>query len=107
MGDSGDECRIGIRRGNQFQQPHIARRIKEVRAEPRTAKICRESFCDLRDRKTAGVGGDDGAGLTDGINFLQQGPLDFEVLDNRLDDPIDFAQAFQIVIEIPYGDEPR
>ena len=42
-----------------------------MRAEPGAAEIVGESFGDFRDGEAAGVGGDDGAGLADGLYFLQ------------------------------------
>ena len=43
-------ARIRFRRGNDFQQTHVARRIEEVRAEPGPAEVVGESFGDLADR---------------------------------------------------------
>jgi hypothetical protein len=39
--------RIGVGRGNELQQAHVARRIEEVRAEPVAAEVIREAFDDL------------------------------------------------------------
>ncbi len=92
---------------DQFHQPHIARRIKKVGAEPRAPEVFGKSGGDLRHRKSAGVGGDDGARLADGLHLLQQRALDFEVLDDSLDDPVHLGQTLQIVVEISHGDQPR
>ena len=45
--DRFDQRAVGLGRGNQLQQPHIARRIKEVRAEPAAAEIVGETLRDL------------------------------------------------------------
>ena len=70
--DRVDGGAVGFRSGNDFQQPHVARRIEEVRAEPGATEIVGKSFGDFADGQAAGVGGDDGAGLADGFDFLQQ-----------------------------------
>src|SRR5580658_5685601 len=95
---------VGFRSGDEFQQPHIARRIKKVRAEPRALKVFRKSFGDLCHGKSASVGGDYRARFAYRLHLLEQRALDFEVLDNGLDNPIDIGQPFQVVIEISYGD---
>ena len=107
VGDGRDQGGVRFRGGDQLQQPHIARRIKKVRAEPRVPEVLGKSLGDLRHRKSAGVGGDDRAGLTDGFHLLQQRTLDFEVLYDGLDNPIHLGQTFQVVVEISHGDEPR
>ncbi len=80
---------VGFWRGNDFQQAHVARRIEEVRAEPGAAEVVGEAFGDFGHGKSAGVGGDDGAGLADGFYFLEQVALDFQILDDGFDDPVD------------------
>ena len=65
-------ARIGFRRGNDFQQPHVTRRIEEMCSEPGAAKVVGKSFGNFADRQAAGVGRDDGARLADGFDFLQQ-----------------------------------
>ena len=93
--------------GNDFQQPHIPRRIKKVRAEPCSPEVVGESFRDLADRKPAGIGGDDGSRFADRLNFPEQTPLDLQVLNHGLDDPIDVDQFFEIVFEISHGHQAR
>ncbi len=88
MRDGVDRGAVGFRSGNDFEQPHVARRIEEVSAEPRAAEIVGESFGNLADGQTAGVGRDDGSGLTDGFDSFQQRALDVEVFDYRFDDPV-------------------
>ena len=96
---------VGFRRGNEFEQAHVARRIKKVRAEPGAAEVVGESFGDFADGQAAGVGGDDGAGLADGFDFAQQGAFEVEIFDDGFDDPVDFGEFFQIIVEVADGDE--
>ena len=65
VGDGVDQRGVGVGGGDQFQQPHVARRIKKVRAEPRAPEVVGKSLGDFGHRKSAGVGGDDRAGLAD------------------------------------------
>jgi len=76
-----------------------------VRTEPRAAEVVGEAFRDFADGKTAGVGGNDGAGLTDCVDLLEQAALDVEVLDNSFDDPVDVGEFLEIVFKIADGDE--
>ena len=105
MRDCINQRAIGLRCGNHLQQAHVARWIKEVRAEPGALKFVGESFRDLADREPAGVSGDDRAGPPDGFHFFEQTPFDIEVFNNGLDDPIDVGESSQVVIEIPDGDQ--
>jgi hypothetical protein len=71
VSDSGfDQRGVCVGGGDQLQQAHVARRIEKMRAEPGPAEIFGKAFSDFGYRKPAGVGGDDGAGLADGINLL-------------------------------------
>ena len=57
------------------------------------------------DGQAAGVGGDDGAGLADGFDFLQQRALDVEILDDGFDDPVDVGEFLEVVFEVADGDQ--
>ena len=97
---------IGVGSGNQFQQPHVARRVEEVRAEPAAAEVVGEALDDFGDRQAAGVGGDDRSRLADGIDLAQQFALQLEVFDDRLDDPVHLGELLQVVFEVADGDQP-
>ena len=99
--------RIGVGRRDQFQQPHVARRIEEVRAEPRATEIIWKAFDDFGDGQTAGVGRDDGARFANGFDLAQQAALDFQILDDGLDDPIHIGQLLKIVFKISDRHQPR
>src|SRR5438552_4520762 len=89
--DRFNQRRIRVRSRNNLQQSHVTWRIKKVRAEPRFAEILRESFCNFCYRQTAGVGRDDGSRLAELLHSFEQRSLDLEVLNNYLDDPINFG----------------
>ncbi len=47
---------VRFRCGDNFQQPHVARRIEKMRAQPRLAEIVGEAFGNLCHGQAAGVG---------------------------------------------------
>ena len=100
---AGSASGVGI----DLQQAHVARRIEEVRAEPGAAEVVGEAFDDFRDRQTAGVRGDDGAGLANLFDLAQQAALDLEVFDDGFDDPVDIGELVEIVFEVADGDQAR
>src|SRR3954454_1292488 len=97
--------RVALRSRNNFQQPHVTWRIKEMSAEPGLAEILRKSFCNLRDWQPAGIGGDDGSRLTELLELFKQRSLDLEVFNHYLDDPINLGYPSQIVLKIPRRDQ--
>ncbi len=68
------ERRIGRRPGHDFQQPHIARRVEEVRDQKIALERVAESLGEQRERNRRGVRGDRGAGLAHGVEFAVQLP---------------------------------
>ena len=107
VGNRVDGRAVGVGRRNEFQQPHVPRRIKEVCPKPRTAKIVGESFGNFPHGQPAGVGRNNGPGLADSFYLPQQSPLEIEVLDYRLDDPVHVGQPFEVIVEVADGDQPR
>jgi hypothetical protein len=60
---------VSFCRRDDFKQPHIARWIKEMSAEPAAAKVFRETFDDACNRKPAGIGGNDCPWPANAFNF--------------------------------------
>src|SRR5581483_2407981 len=79
--DGRHRLAVRFRRGDDFQQAHVTRRIEKVRAEPVAAEIVGESFRNRAHRQAAGVGGDDRSRTPRGLHLPQQAALDLEVLD--------------------------
>ena len=73
--------------------------------EPATAKIVRKTFRNFSHRQPAGICSDDGAGLADRLDLLQQRSLEFEIFDHRFDNPIHFSKLLQIILEVADGNE--
>ena len=107
MGDGVHRGGIGVGRGDDLQQAHVARRIEEVGAKPGAAEVVGEAFDNFRDRQTAGIGGDDGAGLANLLDLAQQAALDLEIFDDGFDDPVDIGELVEIVLEVADGDQAR
>ena len=96
---------IGVRRGNDFQQPHVARRVEEMRSKPAAAEVLGETFGDLADGQAAGIGGDDRSRLADLLDLAEQFALEVEIFDDRLDDPVNFGELLEVVFEVADRDQ--
>ncbi len=94
----------GISSRNQLKQLQVARRIEEVCAQKALLERIRAPFRNLVDRQTAGVGGDDGIVSGMLLHAFVDAALDVHALDHRLNDPVGFADAFEIVIEVTQRD---
>ena len=92
--------RIGFRRGNDLHQPHIARRIEEVGAEPAAAQIARHHAGDGSDWKAAGVGGQDGVAFQMGRDARQQGLFDVQIFGDGFDDPVAVRSWARSIVEV-------
>ena len=68
VSDGVDRGPVRLRSGNDFQQAHVARRIKEVCAKPGAAEIVGKSFRNFPNRQSARVGGDHRPGLAYGFH---------------------------------------
>ncbi len=71
----------------------------------RAAEVVGEAFGDFGDGQSAGVGGDDGAGLADGVDLAEEFALEVEVFDDGFDDPVDFGELLEVVFEVADGDQ--
>src|SRR4029077_4577929 len=105
VGDGVHGGAIRFGGGNDLEQAHVARRVKEVRAEPRPAEVVGESFRNFSDGEAAGICGYDGAGLSDGFNFSEQRALNVEIFDDGFDDPVDICEFLDVIFEVADGDE--
>ena len=103
--DDGDVVRIGRGGGNDFEQPHVARRIEEVGAKPMLLQVFVEASHDFRDGKSGGVGGSDGAGFTVLEHLGEQRAFDLKVFGDDFDNPVTAGDQRHIVVEVAEGDE--
>lgn len=76
-----------------------------MRAKPVAAEIFAETFGDGMHGKSAGVGGDDGAGLAHGFYLAEQSALEFEVFDDGFDDPVALGEETEMILEVSGGDQ--
>ena len=74
-------------------------------AKPAAAEIGAEALGDGMHGKAAGVGGDDGSGLADGIDLAQQGAFEVEILDHGFDDPVALGEQRKMILEVSGGDQ--
>ena len=95
----------GTRAGNHFHQVQVTRRIEEVRAQKVAAEFSRETFRDLSERDTAGVGGEDRVRFANLVDAAPKGALDFEIFGDRFDDPVAVCDVAEIVFEVTWRDQ--
>ena len=105
--DRSDRLGPGVRPGDHLEQAHVAGRVEEMGDQEVAAEACRQAVGELGERQGRGVGGDHGARLADPVELAVEGALDVQLLDHRLDDPVDLAKTLQIVLEIAGGHQPR
>src|ERR1700722_4437376 len=98
--DEPNISRIGLGSWNDFQQPHVAWRIEEVRAEPVLSQIVGHPFDNLCNRKTAGVTRNDRTGATVLLQFVEQCSLDLKILRDNFNDPVTVRDEREIVVEV-------
>ena len=98
-GHCGDDGRVGLRRRDHFEQPKVARRVEEVRAQPVAAEVVRAALGQRGDRDAGGVRADDRARPAHGIDPRQQIALDVQALDDGLENPIGVADALEVGVE--------
>ena len=106
-GDGLDGVPVGFRGRDDFDQPHIARRIEEMRPEPPAPQVIRQHRGDRSDGQAARVGGENDVRLQVRSGLFEQRLFDLQVLGDRLDHPVAAAQQPQIVLEIAGGDPRR
>ena len=75
-----------------------------MRAREMLLEILGPPFGDQLNRQAGGVGGDDRAGLAHGFHALEELAFDFEILGDRLDDPVRLAAPRHVVFEISRRD---
>ena len=80
--------RIGVRRRDDLEQPHVARRIEKMRAEPVPAQLQGHPVDNLMNRQPARVAGDDRLRPAMLLHLIEKRPLDFHALRDDLNDPI-------------------
>src|SRR5262249_33127211 len=103
VAEIGDEVRdlgVSFRRGDDFEQMQIARRVEEVRAQKPAAEVVGTPFGEAVERNARSVRRDDGLGAQMWFDAFVERTLDFEVLDYRLDHPVVVFQLRQGVLEI-------
>ncbi len=85
------QAAVGLRGGDDFKQPHVARRIEEMRAEEAVA-VAGEGLRDAADGQAGGVGRQQRLGRQVRQDARQQRGFDFEILGDGFDDPVAVGQ---------------
>jgi hypothetical protein len=92
---------------DDFQQPHIARRVEEMRDAEIVFQRRRHPRRKLAQRNGGGVGGDDRAWLAHRGDLLIERLFDVQPLDHGLDDPVGLGKLAHIVFNVAGRDQPR
>ena len=95
-----DPVRRDVRAANQFQQPHVARRVEEMGDQEVATKEVRHAFRQGRERNGRCVGGDERSILAHRFQLLIERAFDIGSLDDRLDDPVAVGHAVEMIIDI-------
>ncbi len=96
---------VGLRPGDDLQQPHVADGVEEVGDEEVLLHLLGHVRDHGREGDARGVGGDDGAGPPVLRHPLVDLLLDGQVLDHHLDDQIALAEQRGVVVVIGGGDQ--
>jgi hypothetical protein len=103
-----DEGRVALVRGHDLEQVHVAGRVEEVEADEAGAGGLGQTLGDGADAEAGGVAGEDRVRTGGGGHPGEEGLLDVEALDDRLDHEIaGCAGALEVVLEVAGGDAGR
>ncbi len=110
VGEVGDGCgklRVRVLVRDNFQQPHVARRVEEMRDEEVAREGIAQPLCQLMQRDGRCVGGDRGTGPPHRVDFPVERLLDVEAFDDGFDDPIAVRDLGQVVFDVAGSHELR
>ena len=102
---AADHRGIGLGGRDDLEQPQVARRIEEMRAEPVAPEIVATALGQRGDRNAGRVRADDRPGPALLVDPREQLLLDVEPLDDRFHDPVGLGDAIEIGVEAAGGDE--
>ena len=105
--DARQDGRVGLGARDDFEQPHVARRIEEMRDEEIPREGIGQAVDEMRERDRRGIRGYRRAGPAHRFDPAIQGLLDVEPFDDDLDDPIAVGHAGEIVLDVADADEFR
>ena len=98
--------RITRSRWDDLQQPHITRRIEEVRPKPVPLQILIQPRHNLRNRQPRGVRRRDRSWVAMLQHASQQRALDLQVLRHHLDHPVAPCDEREVVVEVAERNQP-
>src|SRR5919107_2688373 len=102
--DGLDDLWVRVLCGYDLHELQVSRRVEEVRAHEASLELLGESLGDAVQWYTRGIGRDDCVFFRRIFDALHELSLGFELLDYGLDDPIRFANASEVLFEVPDPD---
>ena len=91
---------IGVARGDQLDQVHVARRVEEMDAAEVRAQVRRQAFGQAVDRQARGVGSDDRIRRDERSDLAIEVVLPLHLLGDGLDDQVAALQLFQMLLVV-------
>ena len=99
-----ERLRRRVRRRDEFEQVHVARRVEIVRAEKIPPEGVAAPLQEDFHRNARRVGGDDGVG-SDRLELREQLLLGTRLLDDDLDDPVAVGEQAEMIRRVAGGDQ--
>ena len=90
---------VGVGGRDHLEQPQVAGRVEEVRAQPVPLEALAAALGEGGDGNARGVGADDGVRAPGLVHLREQLDLRVQPLDNRLDHPIGVPQTRPALLE--------
>jgi len=102
---TGEDVRIGLWGRDQFQKPHVANRIEEVRHHEMAFEILAAALRHRLYREAGCVGRDDAPFTTVFVDHLEDSLLDVHPFNDDFDDPVALTELVEIVLVVARGDQ--
>src|SRR5215213_5966918 len=102
--DGLDDLGVRVLCRYDLHELQVARRVEEVRAHETLLEPLRPLLGDPVQRYARGIGRDDGALCGRILDALHEFSFRFELLDDRLDDPVSLGNPVEVFLEVPDPD---
>ena len=100
LADGGEHARIGPRAGHHLQQPHVARRVEEMRDQEMPRAFRRHSLGQRLQRDGGGVGGQHRPRLHHPVEPRIEFALGLQPLGDRLHHPVAIGEEVEVALQL-------
>ena len=98
---------FGLSAGNEFEQVHVADRVKEMGTHEVCFELLGKALAHIFKGNPGRVAGNNGAFFSDVGNFFEQRSFDVQIFHDHFNNPVAFRQFFNVIIQIPRADARR